>query len=157
MSGKITTWLLTVLLLLIITIPSFLSLLNNSYFSMHDFQHIARLYLLDKGLHQGYFYPRWVDVLGFNFGYPLFNFYPPLIYYLAEIFHLFGASFIWSIKGMIIVGFLVSTFGAYFLGKKLTSWLGGVAAAVFFNYFLYHAVLVYVRGALAFFFFSEES
>ncbi len=129
-----------------------MSLLNNSYFSMHDFQHTARLYLLDKGIHQGYWYPRWVDTLGFNFGYPLFNFYPPLIYYLAEAFRLFGASLIWSLKGMIVLGYLLGTIGAYLLGKKLTNWFGGIAAAVFFNYFLYHSVLVYVRGAFAEFF-----
>src|SRR5438552_2375130 len=95
------------LLILIITVPAFSSLLNNFFFSMHDDEHIARLYLLDKGLHQGYLYPRWVDFLGFNFGYPLFNFYPPLVYYVGEFFHLFGFSLIWSVKLTFMLGFFL--------------------------------------------------
>ncbi len=61
------------ILLFIITIPAILSMMNSSYFTMHDDQHIARLFLLDTGIKQGTFYPRWVDlVLGFGLGYPSF-------------------------------------------------------------------------------------
>ncbi len=140
------------LLLLIITIPSFLSLLNSNYFSMHDDQHLARLYLLDQGIKQGYLYPRWVDLLGFNFGYPLFNFYPPLVYYLAEIFHLFGFSFVWSIKLTFIFGSFIGAVGVYFLVKKLAGQAAALLSSALYTYFFYHAVLIYVRGALAEFF-----
>ena len=139
-------------LVLIISIPSFLSLLNNSYFSMHDDQHIARLFLLDKGISQGYLYPRWVDTLGFNFGYPLFNFYPPLVYYVSQLFHLIGFSFIWSIKLTFILGFILSAYGIFLLAKKFTSKIFAYLAAVLYSYFFYHGVLIYVRGALSEFF-----
>src|SRR3990167_2564086 len=94
---KIWVGILELLAVLIITIPAYISLLNPQYFSMHDDQHIARLYLLDQGISQGYLYPRWVDTLGFNFGYPLFNFYPPLVYYVGEFFHILGFSLTTSI------------------------------------------------------------
>ncbi len=119
---------------------------------MHDDQHIARLYLLDQAIHQGYFYPRWVDTLGFSFGYPLFNFYPPFIYYLAELFHLVGFSLVWSIKLMIIAGFLASAWGMFLFAKKRINPWGGLLAATLYSYSFYHAVLVYVRGAFAEFF-----
>lgn len=151
MVSKRLFW-LELILLLIIAIPLFASLLNNFYFPMHDSQHIARLYLLDKAIHQGYFYPRWVDTLGFSFGYPLFNFYPPLIYYLAEFFHLVGFSLIWSIKLMIITGFLLSAMGMFLFAKKKIGLWGGLLAATLYSYSFYHAVLVYVRGAFAEFF-----
>ena len=77
------------IVLIIITALAIVGLLNNQYFSIHDDQHIARLYLLDQAIRQGDLYPRWVGGLGFNFGYPLFNFYPPLIYYVAEFFQRF--------------------------------------------------------------------
>lgn len=140
------------LLLLIITVPAFLSLLNNQYFSMHDDQHIVRLFLLDQGIKQGYLYPRWVDGLGFGFGYPLYNFYPPLIYYLGEFFHLIGFSFIWSIKLVFITGFYLSAVGIFLLVKKLTNKIAAYLSSVLYIYFFYHAVLIYVRGALAEFF-----
>ncbi|MCR4329729.1 MAG: hypothetical protein NUV65_04265 [Candidatus Roizmanbacteria bacterium] len=128
-------------------------LLRLQYFPMHDAQHIARLFVFDQALRQGALYPRWVEGLGFGFGYPLFNFYPPLIYYVAEVFHLIGFGLVWSMKMMLIVGFTLSFWGVYALVYKKTkdvysSMLGG------FMYLMapYHAVLVYIRGAFAEFF-----
>lgn len=150
------------LLLLIITIPAFVSLVNPWYFSMHDFQHVARLFLLDQGLRQGQLYVRWVDILGFNFGYPLFNFYPPLMYYSAELFRLVGMSYINAVKAVLMVGYIAGAWGMFLLmhqalsqehkAGKLDSILTDAAAgvsAVLYTYFTYHAVLVYVRGAFA--------
>lgn len=136
----------------IITIPSFISILNSKYFSMHDDQHIARLYLLVTGIKQGYVFPRWVDMLGFGFGYPLFNFYPPLIYYVSSVFYFLGFSLIWSIKLMIICGFVLSAIGSYLFIKKLVGRVSALVGATVYVYFLYHSVTVYVRGAFAEFF-----
>lgn len=140
------------LLLIIITIPSFISIINGEYFSMHDDQHVARLFLLDQGIRQGNFFPRWVDGLGFGYGYPLFNFYPPLIYYVAEFFHLIGFSLFLSIKLTFILGFILAAFGSYLLAKNIIGRLPALLAAVLYTYFSYHAVNAYVRGALAEFF-----
>ena len=140
------------LLLFIITAPAFFRILNNQYFSIHDDQHIVRLFLLDEGLKQGYLYPRWVGGLGFGFGYPLFNFYPSLIYYIGELFHILGFSLIWSIKLVFISGFYLGAIGMYLLVKKLTNRLSALLSATLYTYFFYHAVLIYVRGALAEFF-----
>ena len=116
---------------------------------MHDNQHIVRLFLLDQGLKQGYLYPRWVDGLGFGFGYPLFNFYPPLVYYVGELFHLAGFSLIWSVKLTFILGFYIGVIGIYLLVKKLTNRLSAFLSATLYTFFFYHTVLIYVRGALA--------
>lgn len=114
---------------------------------------MARLFLLDQGLHQGYLFPRWVDLLGFHFGYPLFNFYPPLVYYVSEVFRLMGLSYIWSIKSMIILGYCIGAIGMYKLSSKVIgSRVAGLVAAALFTFFTYHATLVYVRGAFAEFF-----
>lgn len=140
------------LLILIITVPAFYNLINTGYFSMHDDQHIARLYLLDQGIKQGNLYPRWVDTLGFGYGYPLFNFYPPAIYYISEFFHSLGFSYIWSIKLLLILGFILGAWGIYLLQKKLTNKATAFLSSILFTYFTYKAVLVYVRGAFAEFF-----
>ncbi len=139
-------------LIAIITVPAFFRLLNNGYFYMHDDQQVARLYLLDQGIRQGSLFPRWVDTMGFGYGYPLFNFYPPLIYYIGFIFHLIGFSYINSIKLVFISGFLLAAFGAYLFGKKIGTRLTGLITSVLYSYFFYHAVTGYVRGALAEFF-----
>lgn len=119
---------------------------------MHDDQHIVRLYLLVTGIKQGNLFPRWVDMLGFGHGYPLFNFYPPLIYYVSAVFYFLGFSLIWSIKLMIISGFIMSGLGIYLLIKKLIGRLPALVGATVYTYFLYHSITVYVRGALAEFF-----
>jgi len=140
------------LLLLIITIPTFTSLLNGQYFSIHDNQHIVRLYLLDQGIRRGYLYPRWVDTLSFGFGDPLFNFYPPLVYYLGEVFHLLGFSLIWSVKLVFILGFIIAAWSMYWLVKEYWGRLAGFLGATIYSYFFYHAINAYVRGALSEFF-----
>ncbi len=140
------------LLVTLLTVPSFMSLLNWGYFSMHDDQHIARLFLFDKALKEGNIYPRWVDGLGFGFGYPLFNFYPPLIYIIAEVFHLFGFSLIWSIKMVVVTGFISATIGMYLLVKKIYNYEAALVSSVLYTYFFYHGVTAHVRGAFAEFF-----
>ncbi len=140
------------LIVIIITIPSFLSLINSRYFTIHDNQHVVRLYLLDRGIRQGYLFPRWIDELTFGFGDPLFNFYPPLVYYLGEFFHLLGFSYIWSIKLVFIFGFLIGSISIYLLIKEFLGKLAAFLGTTIFTYFFYHAVNAYVRGALSEFF-----
>lgn len=152
MKSKLKDWFIELFILLIITVPAFLALLNLQYFSMHDDQHIARLYLLFEGLKQGQIFPRWVDMLGFGFGYPLYNFYPPLIYYVSAGFHVLGFSLILSIKLMIITGFIFAALGSYLLIKEMVGKLPGLLGATVYTYFFYHAENAYVRGAFAEFF-----
>jgi len=125
-------------------------LVSPGYFSMHDDQQIVRLAQLDKSLSFGQFPVRWVEDLGFGYGYPLFNFYPPLVYYLGEVFHLgLGASFITSVKLVWLVALVGSGIAMYFLAKEFFGELGGLVSALFYLYAPYHAVDAYVRGALA--------
>ena len=138
--------------LIIITVLAVLGLLNNQYFSIHDDQHIARLYLLDQAIRQGNLYPRWIGGLGFNFGYPLFNFYPPLIYYVSEFFHLIGFNLLWSLKLMIITGSFISSIGMYLLGKRFFNKKTGLLVATLFTFFFYRTITIYIRGAWAEFF-----
>lgn len=138
--------------LIIITALAVSGLFNNQYFSIHDDQHIARLYLLDQAIRQGVLYPRWVGGLGFNFGYPLFNFYPPLIYYVAEFFHLIGFNLLWSLKLMIITGSFISSIGMYLLGKRFFDKKTGLLVATLSNFFFYRMITIYIRGAWAEFF-----
>lgn len=124
------------------------SLFVPGYFTAHDDEQIARIFVLDKAIKDGEIPVRWVSDLGFGFGYPLFNFYPPLSYYAADLFHLTGFSFIDSAKFIFILGFVLSSLFMYLWSKEHFGRLGGMFAAILYVYAPYHGVEVYVRGSL---------
>jgi len=130
---------------LIISFPLF----KPGLYQMHDDQHVARLYLFDKSLKEGQFPVRWVDELGFGFGYPLFVFYPPFVYMLGEVFHLLGLGFIDSVKLVFFFSIFLSGLAMFVLAKELWGKLAGLTSAMFYMILPYRAVDVYVRGALA--------
>ena len=125
------------------------SILNNQFFSVHDDQQVARIYLLTEALKSGQFPVRWVNHLGFGFGYPLFIFYPPLIYYIGSVFYLMGASLILSVKLIIFISFLGSMVSMYFLLNKFYSKNISAICSSFYVLTSYRALDVYVRGALS--------
>lgn len=128
------------------------SLLNPYFYPMHDDEQIARLYDLDQSIKSGHIPPRIVPNLGYGYGYPFFNFYPPFTYYMGEFYHLLGFSYIISTKLMLITGFILSAIFMYLLVKEFYGRLAGVVSAVSYTYVSYKAVDVYVRGAYAEFF-----
>jgi len=118
-------------------------------YTIHDDQQVARLFVLDEALRAGQFPVRWVDQLGFGFGYPLFVFYPPLVYAIGELFHLVGFGFIESIKIVFFLSIFLSGISMYVLSKSLFGKLAGLIGATFYIFVPYRALDVYVRGALA--------
>lgn len=125
------------------------SILNNQFFSVHDDQQVARIYLLTEALKSGQFPVRWVNHLGFGFGYPLFIFSPPLIYYIGSLFYLMGASLILSVKLIIFISFVGSMASMYFLLNKFYSKNISAICSSFYVLTSYRALDVYVRGALS--------
>src|SRR5437660_899817 len=125
------------------------ALLLPGFFTVHDDEQIARLYDLNNSLLAGQIPPRWVSHLGFGYGYPLFNFYPPFVYYAGEVFYLVGFSLINSTKIVIALGYLLSALFMYFWVKNKYGSIPGTVAAVLYTYAPYHSVDIYVRGDLA--------
>ena len=50
--------------------------------------HIFRLAELSYLIRGGEFYPRWAPNFFHGYGYPIFNYYAPLVYYVALLFEL---------------------------------------------------------------------
>ncbi len=143
---------IVVAFVIIFAVLASLPLFHSGFFPMHDDVQIARLFDLNQALGFGQFPPRIAPNLGYGYGYPFFNFYPPFAYYVGEVFHLVGFGYILSTKLMLFAGFLLSAFFAYLLGKELFGKEAGVLAAAFYTFAPYHAVDVYARGAFAEFF-----
>ena len=134
---------------IIVCLPTLIPLFRQQFFHLHDFTHVARLVEMDHAIQDGHFPVRWSKNLGFGYGLPQFNFYAPLVYYVAEIFLLIGLSPLWSIKLVVIINFLVSFIALYLLGELFWGKWAGLLAGTAFIYAPYRAVDFYVRGAIA--------
>jgi hypothetical protein len=116
---------------------------------MHDDIQTMRLYEMDKCIKDLQLPCRWVPDMGYGYGYPQFNYYAPLPYYVMEVFHLFGISIISSVKIGFGLSLLLGVIGMYLLGNSIwKSRYAGLLSALFYTYFPYHAVDIYVRGAM---------
>ncbi len=115
---------------------------------MHDDTQPSRIDQMTKALSNGQFPVRLVGDLGYGFGYPLFNFYAPFPYYAGAIFNLAGFDVISSTKIMFGIGILLSGVTMFFLVREIAGVTGGMVSAVLYMYAPYHAVDIYVRGAV---------
>jgi len=138
--------------LFIIVLLSFFAikpLLQPGFFPMHDDTQVARVYEMGKALRDGMFPVRWVNDLGYGYGYPIFNFYAPLAYYAGGFFVLFGINALLATKITMIIGIVLSGICMYFLARNFWGETGGVISGLFYIYATYHAVDIYVRGDVA--------
>ncbi|MDO8673779.1 MAG: 6-pyruvoyl-tetrahydropterin synthase-related protein [Dehalococcoidia bacterium] len=138
------------IVIIFLSLPALRFLMVSSYFEAHDgLLHLLRLVELDASLRSGDLFPRWSPDLALGYGYPLFNFYPPLAYYLAEGFHLLGLSFGDAMKALIAGGLLVSGLSMYLFTKDLfQSRPAALLSSIAYVYFPYHLTDIYVRGAI---------
>lgn len=140
---------------LFIFIPIILSLLTwyrlvqPGYFSMQDDMQIFRLEQYDKCVKDFQFPCRYVPDGGLGYGYPLYNFYSPLPYAIAESFHLLGFSYIDSTKILFIICHIIAGIGMFLFAKFYWGDLGALISSILFLFAPYRAVDGYVRGSIA--------
>lgn len=123
-------------------------LFQKGYFNMHDDLQMMRQLEMEKCFMDGQIPCRWVPDMGYKYGFPLFNFYPPLPYLVGHVVRQFGFAFTDTAKILFAMSIIASGVGMYFLAKEFFKRSGGVVAAVFYIWAPYHAVDVYVRGAM---------
>ncbi|MDE3087990.1 MAG: hypothetical protein KGJ80_01220 [Chloroflexota bacterium] len=134
-------------LVLCIPIPAAIFLAQDGFFASSDGMiHLYRLCELDRAIHAGIFYPRWFPLSGYGYGLAVLNYYPPLAYYLAELFHLAGAGYIVSIKLLIAFSFAAAAFSMFLFARDLLDDLPAFVAAVAYAYLPYLLSDAYVRG-----------
>jgi len=123
-------------------------LIGPGYFVMHDDLQMMRQLQMEKCFLDLQIPCRWSPDMGFGFGYPLFNYYPPLPYLIGQGIRLFGFAFVEVAKILFWGSFIASGITMYFLAKEFFGRLGGMVSAVFYVWAPYHAVDVFVRGAM---------
>lgn len=134
--------------IILFSLPATFALLVPGYFGASDDMHIAWLYEMNRAMMAGQIPPRFIPDLSFGFGYPLFNFLFPLPFYIGEIFHLIGFSFVDSIKAVFFISIPLSALFMYLLLREFTSKALSFLGAIIYVYTPYRATDLYVRGAI---------
>ena len=110
--------------------------------------HLYRADQLLRAWAGGVAYPRWAPDLAFGYGYPVFNYYAPLAYYLSAAYGLWFGGAVAGVKFTLVAALALGAAGMYAFARQLWGGPGALAAAAAFTLAPY---LVYLnpiaRGA----------
>ncbi|MBI4028841.1 MAG: hypothetical protein HY376_00520 [Candidatus Blackburnbacteria bacterium] len=137
-----------VFIVLLIALMAGWWLLRPGYFNMHDDLQMMRQLAMEKCFADFQIPCRWTQYMGYGYGFPLFNFYPPLPYLVGEGIRIFQFSFVTTVKLTFLLSFLISGVTMYIFAREFFGRLGGLLSAAFYIWAPYHSVDIYVRGAM---------
>jgi hypothetical protein len=126
-------------------------LMQPGYFwGAHDARHsVYFLFEFNKSIQDGILWPRWGPDWGFGFGYPFWNIYGPLSYFMGEGVHLLGFDYVPAVKVVFALSVLGSAAAMYFFVRRLLGRPAGLVAGLVYVYVPYHLFDLYVRADLA--------
>lgn len=113
------------------------------------FLHLYRIVALDDLIHQGILFTRWFPNLAFGYGYPIFQYYPPLPHYVAEAVHLIGATFDHALLAAFALGSCLGGVSVFGLARRTVGPVAALAAALTYAVAPYTLYNIYERAALA--------
>jgi hypothetical protein len=113
-----------------------------------DTLHAIRIFEMDRCLNDGQIPCRWAPDMGNGYGFPLFNYYPPLPYYVGDLLHRLGLSYLRAVDALYVLGLVGAGLAMFALARRLWGDLGGLVSATAYVYAPYLALDVYMRGAL---------
>lgn len=142
-------WPFCVLAIVLLSIVALRPLFSSGMVLTADTSHPMRIYQMHRCLSDGQLPCRWVPDLGNGYGYPLFNYYPPLPYYTGDLLHRLGFSYLLSTDLIAALGLVGAGLSMYLLTRRFWGELGGLVSAVAYVYAPYLALDIYMRGALA--------
>ncbi len=112
------------------------------------FNHYFRLAELHWAVLNGVYYPRWLPDVAYGFGLPVFNFYPLLTYWLAEVWALVGMSLSSAMQAGYTMAMITLVWGAYAWARTaFRSGVAGLAAATAYSTSPYLFLTIIHRGA----------
>jgi len=136
------------IIIFVISLLAVLPIWRNGFFPMHDDTQPTRIFEMHEALKDGQFPVRWVEDLGYGYGYPIFNFYGPLPYYLGAGFMFLGFDALVATKLVMTLGMILAGLAFYLVAFQKWGKLAALTGSIFYILAPYHAVQLYVRGAL---------
>ena len=124
-------------------------LYGNLPFGADTLLHLFRAVQLDELVKQGVWYSRWSPDLALGYGYPLFNYYAPGVYYLVEVLHLLGLDFVQAFMGASTVLLIAAALCTYRFARDLTSSAGALVAAAAYTCAPYMILMTVHTGSIS--------
>ena len=141
--------LLPYLLVILLSLPTAISLMRPGYFPMHDDLQAVRVYGMTECFKELQIPCRWVSDMGYGYGYPQFNYYGPLPYYLMSLFNLLGVGIFDSVKIGFALSLILGNLTMFALAKAIFgNTTSALLTAVVYAYIPYRASDLYSRGAM---------
>lgn len=135
-------------MVVLLSIPTVVLLFKSGTFAIHDDMQAMRVSEMVKCFKDFQFPCRWVPDLGYGYGYPLYNYYGPLSYYVMSLFNLLGVGVFDAVKIGFILSLILGNVSMFFLGNRLWGKWGGLFSAILYAYAPYRASDLYSRGAM---------
>lgn len=140
---------LTILLLLLLSIPVILPLFKNGFFQSDDGEWmIIRFSAFHQSLRDGQIPARFLSRLNNEYGYPVANFLYPGFMYFAEIIKILGFGFVDTIKIIFGIALIESFIFTFFWLTRLFNKQSAFVGALIYLYAPYHLFDAYHRGSI---------
>ncbi len=139
-----TYFIFLLVLSVLIIWPNFLP----GLFFHHDDLQVMRIYEMRQCFTDLQIPCRWVPDMGYGNGFPLFNYYSALPYYIGGLLS-YALGLVNSAKALFFIPLLLGGISMFLLGQKLYGKDAGFLAGVLYMFAPYRALDSYVRGAIA--------
>lgn len=135
--------------LIILIIPTFYQLIRPGFFPMQDDLQAFRVEQMVKCLKDFQIPCRWIPDMGYQYGYPQFNYYGPLPFYFGAGLNLLGIQIIDAVKILFILGFVLSAVSMFIFLRAILDERAAFFGTILYTYAPFKAAEVYVRGSLS--------
>ncbi len=110
--------------------------------------HTHRIYAMGTLLANGELYPRWVPWFHLGYGYPIFNFYPPGVFYAGGLLMQLGISAVMAFHVIAAFAWMFGSLGMYRLARLILPGYAAVLAAALWAYAPSRLFEVWTQGSL---------
>ena len=137
-------------LIFILSVLISLPLFKWQFISSSDYAGtLMRTLAMKQCLGHGQWVVRWVPELFFGYGYPVFNFYPPIFYLLAALIGDLGFNIIVAVNASLFIFFFLSGCTMYLLTREFWGRQGAFISAIAYLFCPYHIVDLYWKASAA--------
>ncbi len=121
----------------------------NSLLAAHGEDIFIKAVAMHQAWQDGDLLGRWIPSLIHGYGYPVFNFYAPLFFYVAAALMFLPVPVFLAFNAAVFIFLFLSGVSMYVFAREVWGRAGGFLSAVAYLFVPYHLVDLYVRGAIA--------